>query len=111
MGPRLLLLGPRQWLPDPCGGCPRRPLSRPRLLLLGPRQWLPIPCGGCPRRPQSRRRLLLLGPRQWLPVPCGGCPAGLCRVVASFFSYPGSGSPSPVEVAPPASVALSPPSS
>ena len=26
--------------------------------------------------------------------------AGLCRVVASFFSAPGSGSPSPVEVAP-----------
>ena len=60
--------------PRPCGGCPRRPLSRRRLLLLGPRQWLPVPCGGCPRRPLSRRRLLLLSPRQWLPVPCGGCP-------------------------------------
>ena len=71
---RLRLLGPRQWLPVPCGGCPRRPLSRRRLLLLGPRQWLPVPCGGCPRRPLSRRRLRLLGPRQWLPVPCGGCP-------------------------------------
>ena len=26
-------------------------------ILLGPRQWLPVTCGGCPRRPLSRRRL------------------------------------------------------
>ena len=84
---RLRLLGPRQWLPIPCGGCPRRPMSRRRLLLLGPRQWLPVPCGGCPRRPMSRRRLLLLGPRQWLPSPVEVAPAGLCRVVASFFTF------------------------
>ena len=34
------------------------------------------------------------------PSPVEVAPAGLCRVVASFFSAPGSGSPSPVEVAP-----------
>ena len=76
---RKLTIGPRQWLPVPCGGCPRRPLSH-RLCLLsvfsavGPRQWFPVPCGGCPHRPLSPRRLLLLGSRQWLPDPCGGCP-------------------------------------
>ena len=34
------------------------------------------------------------------PSPVEVAPAGLCCVVASFFSAPGSGSPSPVEVAP-----------
>ena len=88
---RKFLLAIRAYLPRPLGklprpdlipssapdfeSCPRRPMSRRRLLLLGPRQWLPVPCGGCPRRPLPPRRLL-------------------------FFSAPGSGSPSPVEVAP-----------
>ena len=73
------------------------------LLLLGPRQWLPGPCGGCPRRPFSRRLRLLSffsAPGSGSPSPMEVAPAGLCRVVASFFSAPGSGSPSPVEVAP-----------
>ena len=63
----VLYLASASWNVAPSGLCRR-------LLLLGPRQWLPVPCGGCPRRPLSRRRLRLLGPRQWLPVPCGGCP-------------------------------------
>ena len=43
------LHGPRQWFPVPCGGCPRRPLSR-RILSSRPH---PRPClgllGGCSR--------------------------------------------------------------
>merc|ERR1711884_786670 len=149
-----ILLGPRQWLPVPCGGCPLWPLSRCRLhssrpqavaprplwrlpppasvassppfftapgsgspspvevahaglcrvvasVLHGPRQWLPVPCGGCPRRPLSRRRLHSSRPQTVAPRPLWRLPPS-ASVASSppFFLAPGSGSPSPVEVAP-----------
>merc|ERR1711884_793203 len=96
-----ILHSPRQWLPDPCGGCPRRPLLRRRLHLLGPRQWLPVPCGGCPRRPLSRRRLHSSRPQAVAPRPLWRLPPpASVASLPPFFTAPGSGSPSPVEVAP-----------
>ena len=44
--------------------------------------------------------LVFTAPGSGSPSPVEVAPAGLCRVVASVFSAPGSGSPSPVEVAP-----------
>merc|ERR1711884_241256 len=133
----------------PCGGSPRRPLSRrllssrpqavaPRPLwrlpppasvasslvftapgsgspspmevapaglcrvvscLHGPRQWLPVPCGGCPRRPLSRR-LLSSQPQAVAPRPLWRLPPPASVASPLVFTAPGSGSTSPVEVAP-----------
>merc|ERR1711884_66097 len=96
-----ILHGPRQWLPGPCGGCPRRPLSRRRTnssrpQAVAPRplwrlpppasvassnQFFTAPGSGSPApvevAPAGLCRVvepILHGPRQWLPVPCGGCP-------------------------------------
>merc|ERR1711884_554197 len=67
---------------------------------LGPRQWLPVPCGGCPRQPLSRRlhssRPQAVAPRPLWRVP----PPASVASSPPFFTAPGSGSPSPVEVAP-----------
>ena len=57
-------------------------LCRVASCLHGPRQWLPVPCGGCPRRPLSRR-LLSSRPQVAAPYPrpflgfFGGHRAGL----------------------------------
>merc|ERR1712077_171021 len=86
------------------------------LPLIGSRQWLPVPCGGCPRRPLSRRLRLLSvfsAPGSGSPSPVEVTPAGLCRVASVFSpsSRPQAVAPRPLWRLPPPAFVASPPSS